>query len=319
MHDPAMQDHHVPRAEFVQYLEWQTLSELRRAARFESGPPAMESPRRLERTRRWTRAAALVIVSTLAGASAVTAADYVQASREQEVRIEQNKLELNLASRRVSDVEEACRRMELRVEEGAAPSSAADALRGRLDASKFARDILQLTGEELKSSGRAVNERLTAPLAAGRDFVAERLALGGLHAKSQLKRLESAANAANASFKMGAIPAAELAEAKLAVALSRSELEHIDHRAGLRVRFLAGEVEEVECERQDRIASASFRVKDLDLQLEHHRALLAGAVAREEAGFSSGESDPIRSRIDELGVERAVLRYELELLGGSAK
>ena len=306
-------DPHEPSPDFHRFLEWQTRTTLRRGERF-GGHAHPRGPRWSSGLPRVARLAALVLVSLFAGAGAVVAAERLQDSRVLAVLLEDNRLRLELAERRVQSAREAEASARLRVEQGLAPGVSVLGFQLRLAQSE--RDLtLQVTDrEELAAAGRTVDERLSAPLVHGRDFVRERLETHLTFHERALELFRKEAAIRKAQVESGNLPASVLFEVEDEAAALRSELERTVERLALRGDFVAGRVEAEACERRDRIAGAEHRLRHLDVRqaalerdLEHQRVLQAN-------GLSSGEVGPLELARDELRVERELVLLELELL-----
>ena len=81
---------HEPDSQFVEHLEWQIRSSLRRRDRF--ALPVPSGALRVART------AALVLLSLMGGAGAVVAAERIQDSRERELLLAQTSIEVDMAA-----------------------------------------------------------------------------------------------------------------------------------------------------------------------------------------------------------------------------
>jgi len=303
-----MNDLHEPSPEFLNHLEWQTRTELRRRQRF--APVA----RRLPRLARLARSAALVLLSLSVGASAVLAVGRLQDSRELGVRLEGNRVLVELAERRVTAAQEQVEVQRLRYEEGLVSVASARDAEQRLAGMVLERDHLRLDREELNAARRVPDLRLSAPLVGPRDFVSEHLRLDRAHAASAAEHLEEDQELIQRRYEQGFASSTTVDQARRDAEVVHAEVERHDERLALRADFLLGRMDAESCERRDLVTAAGHRLSDLMAQVEFVQRELERAEALESAGVASGQSAPLRERLDVLDVELQLVELELELL-----
>jgi hypothetical protein len=301
---------HEPDADFARYLEWQTRTELRRAARFE--------PAQVRRApfAPLLRSAALVLFSLFAGGGLVFAVEELQQSREAELLLERNALRVQLAERRVQVAGEALEREDQLYREGFNSIGSVQAARQRVAELERERDQLRLDRSELESSGRPANRDLWAPLVGSRDFVTESLHIDRrlaearvAHARANLERLTQLVD-------VGVVSQAELFDKRAMVERRAAELQGLDERLELRTRFLTGSLERRDLERLVRLEAAREQREALTADLEAAVAHLERTLVLEREGRLASGSAELQLKVDSLRVELQLIDLELELIGG---
>ncbi len=303
-----MNDLHEASPEFLRHLEWQTRTELRRRERFAA--PAKRTSGLL----RLFRSAALVLASLTVGASAVLAVERLQDSRELEVRLERNRVRVELAERRVASAEEQLEAQRLRHEQGQVPQEGPRDAEQRLVGFVLERDHLRLEREELNAARSAPDLRLSAPLVGPRDFVSEHLRLDQAHATRVADLLGEAAAVSDLHAQEGLVSSTSHARVRREAESAANVVQRLDERLALRADFVLGRLDAATCERQDLVTGAEHRRRELDAMLVHLRRELERAEQLEAAGFAAGESGPLGLELEALEVELQLIDLELELL-----
>lgn len=303
-----MNDLHEPSPEFLSHLEWQTRTELRRRERF------APVPLRMPRLMRVARSAALVLVSLTVGASAVLAVGRLQDSRELGIRLERNRVLVELAERRVESAQERLEMQRVRYEQGLSPLGGVGEAERRFAGSVVERDHLRLDREELNSARRAPDLRLSAPLVGPRDFVSEHLRLDKSHSARLVELFDADEQVAELRFAQGLISHGEAERASRETELAVAALERLDERLALRADFLLERLDAATCELRDLVTGAEHRRRVLTGEVESLARELLRAEALEAAGRAAGAAEPLRAELDALAVELQLIDLELELL-----
>lgn len=307
-----MNDIHEPSLEFTRHLEWQTRTELRRAQRFQA---SAEGPSSAGALARGMRIAALMLVSLLAGAGGVVAAERIEESRALEILLERNRVLTALAERRVESARASLEQREVMVKAGRAPSTASMEAKLRLGEALRERDLLAIDRVELTEAGRAVDLRISAPLVGPRDLVSERMRVERGHLGEIAEVRGTLAEIAESGYRAGIVPSTAMEEAKHAVALVTAEIARIDDRLALRSDHVLGRVEGAEAEQRDLIAEAESRGEVLRLRVERLSAALELVRRRVAVGDApTTEEDRIADELDTVQVELELNALELELL-----
>lgn len=301
---------HEPDVDFARYLEWQTRTELRRAERFEV------TPERDSRLAPLLRVAALMLFSLFAGGGLVFAVEEIQQSREVELLLERNELQVQLAQRRVQLAEDALEREDLLYREGLQSIGSVQAAQQRVAELERERDQLQLDRDELQRSGRPADRDLWAPLVGSRDFVSESLhidrelaAARVAHAQANLERLSQL-------IDIGVVSQAEQFDLRAMVDRRLAELQGLDERLKLRTLFLTGSLDRRDLERLARQEAARERREAVTADLQAAAANLERTLLLEREGRLASGSAELQLKVDSLRVELQLIDLELELIGG---
>ncbi|MEM9383362.1 MAG: hypothetical protein AAGB93_25695, partial [Planctomycetota bacterium] len=287
-----MQDLHEPSPEFTRFLEWQTRTTLRRDERFDEERAAGS------RLPRLARMAALVLASLIAGAGAVVAAERVQESRELEVLLEQNRVRLELAERRVAAAKELESAAKSAVEMGR--RSVTSTFGATLRVAAMERDAarLALDRAELVGARREVDPRLSAPLVGTRDLASERLRVDAEYQARVLEVRETDEQYARARFESGVSPRADLRRATRDAEAARLDAARTAERLALRADFLLDRIDGIACERLDLVGGAEHRRRALEARAKHLREALEEARQIEANGMGAGLVGPLELELD---------------------
>ncbi len=300
-----MNQPHVPDPEFASRLQWQLESEFRRCRRFE--------PQQRRRSRSGVlKVAALVVLALFLGAAGVLAAQHYEGSWRSQLLLARTQTELELARARVELLEGEAG--QLREEMGPETRFLVEE---QLDQARLELREAELAVEEVRVTGSAFGDELTAPTAAGRDFLAEREQLRAARLQQRLSRLQAYWS------RVGEEPGRREAEGHLV----RQELEHlrtsleaIRGRLELRREYLDGRLDARQVEVKQRLTelAAESSLAALDLESARRRvAAVRGALQREEASefeLNRAEFDlaTVRARSRLLGLELDLLRRQLQ-------
>ncbi len=288
-----------PDPRFVEHLEWQLRTELRRLARF--GPPA---PRRgLSRL----AAAALALASVSLGAAGAVAAERAQDGRWSALVEQRAQVRHALAERRVEHRRESLERAAQLAESGVASGATLRAAQLAVERASFERDVRRSELEEAVASGGEPSDALAAPLVAGRDFVAERLERALAWERTRQRAAEDEAQVAAALVDAGVATAAELAAADLERSETRFAAARLAERLELRVRFVGGELDPRRVELLGLRADHVWRVA----AAREHSQVASDALALVERAHEAGRTGSAELQDARLRAQDA--RAELEL------
>lgn len=247
-----------PDPKFVEQLEWQLRSEVRRHERF----------RPVRRSRGTRRLVVTVLLSLLVGFATATAAQRIGDRHDARYLRQQAEGAVELAEMRLHFVQEILDEAAARGDADADDPQylAWDRRRAQTDVE---RARLQL--EEIEATNESPRDDLVAPLVAGRDFVLERLEL-------ERRMLEDRARMLHVGSEGSEDDPDTRRTVEHEVALVEAQLARVASDIDLRARFLGGAVsgeEVLRSQRADqaraRLTIAETRIGQLEPQLEKVR------------------------------------------------
>ena len=237
-----MRDKHVPDLEFVERLESQIMSEVRRRNRY------VDMPRWL----RWialsplkaaVAAALLILVSMGVGGIVVAAAYQAQSNEERQAIKARVAQRVVLAQQRVSLAADALKLAERQTSVGIEPQDTLLDARFKLAEAQAQLESVQLEAAEVDASGRDAVTAVSAPVVGGRDFVSQRwkiemqIPMAALDAeKSRLQTLQRRVAVGAASNLDAEMSRARVVELELA-------LQTMQKKIAVRERFLKKEID----------------------------------------------------------------------------
>jgi hypothetical protein len=288
---------HEPDPEFVEHLEWQLRTALRRRERF--ARPASGRALRILHT------AALMLICLAGGAGVAVGAEHLRQSQQKELLLAKNVVQVEAAMQLLELEQHRLERAEALHADGLlVPGELSDAWLA-LDGAVCDLDLLRLAGEEIHASGRPPQRGLSAPLVRGRDFVSEALMLErkrvGLHHQRKAEKLARTEELAAA----GLIGEAERRRAREALDELERELRLIDERLELRAVYLAGDRDPMTTELLDLRATARTRLEEVEGRIAGLRAQEQRIEALFRAGLAGEE--------ERLEAESAMRRAQSEL------
>jgi len=320
-----MTDRHEPDPRFVQQLEWQIETAVRRRNRFSK--PASG---RLNGT---LRTVALIAVSLVTGAASVVATERLRADHETarvlafkaETRIDLARGELAHAQERYDEV------LQL-VERGFASTALETEVELDVEAKRHALDRARLDYEEVLATGLAPSDNLAAPMPGTRDFVSERLQLAIDSQHVVLELHERELDRAKQLLEAGMLTRAAFAELANAMTVRQEDLAELEHRLRLRLMVLHEEVAPHRailldmlfgCERK--LSAVDRRMRRLERQVLFDKEPTLEEQAQklerlEDLGYAQSETEQQRANVEwtakheRLQLERRVLEAERELL-----
>jgi len=266
-----MNEDNTPDPEFVNRLEWNLASAMRRQGAFNA---ASGTTRRF-RFRLGTTLA-LAVASMCIGGVGTYAATRGVDSQTAALYVARGEALLEIARTRLQHFAERLAKTQTLVKQGAAPESQLRADEFHYVHAQCETEIRELELAETRLTGQEPNDALSAPLVAGRDFVTERLAARHRQMEmplalkvEQLRRMERLADA-------GAVHASELKAAQMAVIGAEREVAGVERRIELRASFLADELSATDVELQDMLIAATAARE----AAERHREIASEQYAR---------------------------------------
>lgn len=272
-----------PDAKFVDRLEWQLASELRRGDQLKPSHGRIAVPRSL---------AALSVAAgvLLLGVAATKAADLIKDSWRKKIEIARLETEVKIKTAFLGLKKDRSAQAENRFSLGLVSED--ETLTARLGAQRAAVELEKsaLGLEEVKASGQAPRDEIYAPLVGGRDFVGERLAIEKkvLQTDLDLRRARTE-RALRHRVELGLVPKSALSEFAAALAGQEAAIEDIENRRALRRRFLAGEISAGELEIQTRMSAAQKELREAQSSIEAIRPRLEDLRAKAAVGLVAPE------------------------------
>ena len=315
-----MHDRHEPDSRFVENLEWQISSQLRRQMR--------QAPTPNYTLRRFARAAAMVVVSIAFGAVAMAASQQIEESWRKELLTSSLEVRLNLARQRVEMAALEFQRVERMHEVGTVDAETLAMARLQLvDIEAQARTIeleleeIQITGREPAGiAGREFVGELSSPLADGRDFVSERIRVRMDVVVQQLEIAVRELERARDQVRIGVRQPRDLWGIEMAVAQHEAQMELFERRLEIRQAFLGGELSAVEAELRLLEAEAEERAVSMRQQMElanrekeyFERQVSIGTMAPFELQQVNLRLAEIEAELELAQLEMALVRREIQ-------
>jgi len=289
---------------FVDHLEWQLRTEFRRQERFTA------QPQPVWRRTGW-RAAALVLVSILAGYAGATVAQEASDQERRALLAAQNRIQLELAEQNLGLAEATLSRLQVRSNAGVLPEDQLAA--AQLQRAVMERQVamMHLDVDEQRSTGLTPRHDLAAPLVNGQDFVNDRLRLQGENLRDQAARADVERERLAELVRLGMVEAPQLALREAAQATLDRELDLNLRLVTLRRQFLAGSIDENALQAREALQRARVDADNTSLQLEMARARLdrmSRVAGMPETQIQQAEH---AARMAELQAELARLRVRL--------
>ena len=289
---------------FVDHLEWQLRTEFRREERF------AVQPQSIWRMRGW-RAAAVVVVSILAGYAGATVAQNAAGQENRALLAAQNRIQLELAEQNLGLAEETLSRMQVGSNAGVVPEAQLAAARMQRAVMERQVAAMHLDVDEQRLTGVAPRHDLAAPLVDGRDFVSDRLRLQGENLQDQLAQATAESDRLAELVRRGVVEAPQLAMSEVAQTILDRELALTHRLVALRENFLAGSIDEAALQAREALQRARTDADNTALHTEMARSRfdrLSRAVGMPEAQVQQAEH---ALRMAELQEELSRLRVRL--------
>jgi len=304
-----MTQEHQPTPEYLSHLEWQIRTSFRRKDRF-----ALPLSRN---GRSGVRTTLLVVLAGFLGAGAVIATDEVQQSRAQEVLLVRVQGQQRVAALQLEMARANLDELRRRYDQG---------LLGReqlMGAELPVRDAeahlatLRLDEEEIRSSGRAPQNDISAPLVRGRDFVTERLLLQVATVQERVANVEERLDWMQEAADAGVLALEELERFRPPLGELESEISGVQQRIVLRGRFLAGELSAGEAEAELELMDTRVQLQRLEGTYERVRREMQSVERGVERGLvHESQLERMRFQLLQVEFEMETLRRTLALLQG---
>ncbi len=303
-----MSEHYEPDSRFVERLEWQLSSEFRRASRLRPSARRVTVPRGIV-------AVSLLVGSLLTGVAAMKAADYIKDSRQKKLEIARAETDVRLKEAYLGFTRERGERARTQYSGGLIQEEEYLEAKRTEDIALYhlKRSVLNL--DEVRMSGEAPRDELSAPLVGGRDFVSERLAIEQKEMLMGCELLERRLERLEPLVKKGMIEGAEWEQIRAEIAARKVMIDKIKERLDLRSRFVSGEITAREVEILDRKALVERNLRLAQSQVDSLREQLKRLQMLEAEGVvSPSESRELQLALTGAEAELQLAALELEVL-----
>lgn len=302
-----MSDLHDPDPQFIAHLEWQVASEARRRERF--GAALVDPPLRRLVGLRPLAAACLLGVGLVLGTAGTVVANSLSGRQERQDLLKLIEIERELCHIELALVERERGAFEALVKEGFESTSAGAPLRDEERALRMRSVVLGLNAEEIQASGVKPNDRLSAPLVGGRDFVTERLTAEIPRLNGRVAEAQAIQERTSSLVRQGMENQAALEEAEGARVRASVDVDSVKQRLALRAEFTAERLSAKAVEIAERVQRSHMDVTLATLRIRAAESAFARYTAHYESGHVSADTATER----ELARAQAALSvYELE-------
>ncbi len=297
-----------PDPQFIDRLEWQLETDLRRRHAFAFSPTRYVN---------WRHAGLLttVILSVIAGYGVALAARYYHDSAERNLLLCQAEAAVQLAEARVSLTEAYAE--ELRKRPSADLQGPNDLEQLDVELNQMRRDLerARLDRQEIIVSGQPVRQDLSAPLLEGRDFVSERLRIELAVRKDRVRLVRAAFEKAQRDLVSGRGNQQQLEPLRQDLLITEKTIEGPERDLELRAAYLSGRRSAQEVMALSRLFQARI---ELDTA-EARRTLAEGFVTSTRNAMGKGQDSPFRLRQAEFeffaaDIQARLARLEVEHL-----
>jgi len=303
-----MSEHYEPDSRFLERLEWQLSSELRRTGRLRPSSGKIAVPRRV------------VTFSILVGAlmtivAVMKAADYIKDSWQKKLEIARMDTEVKLKTACLGSVKEIESEARLRFSNGLIREEEYLVRKQAVDRAELDLKKSELNLDEVKMSGDTPRNELSAPLVGGRDFVSARLRIEKKGAELDIEMLERRQERFRELAGKGLVQGSQLEQIQAEIAARKVAIEKLQERLVLRERFLAREITAQEVEIKDRMAAVEGNLKLAQSKVDALKEQLKRLQMLEAQGVvSPSESRELQYALTSAQAELQLAALEMEVL-----
>jgi hypothetical protein len=305
-----MQAPHEPRDGFVDRLEWQISSELRRRQR--TGPATWlpSSP--------FKAAAAIVLVvigSMALGGAVMVAAMQAQDNARRDLLTSGYERRLELARARLANARTHLTAVQRDVAVGAQPAIRQEEARLNVTEAELEIQLVELQLQEVRLTSRDPVNDISAPLVSGRDFVTERLQASLLGPEHALSLARTNAQAMRRRMEVGLSTVTDLAEAEARVLELETAVASLQRKLQIRRQFVSGQLTATQADLRVIEGEAEQRVKALEPRIALARKHVADAERRFQVGVATHvDLAEARLRLSTLEADLAKAQLDLALI-----
>lgn len=310
-----MNQDHAPDPQFVNLLEWELKSVMRR----QRSVDGTSSARRLVKFRLGT-ILVLALVSMFVGGAGTYAAIRRTDAQAAALYIARGEALLEIARTQLEHVAQELARTQALVQQGTVTERHLQQIEAQLLQAESETDIREFELAETLITGREPNDALSAPLVDGRDFVTERMAARRRPMQQRLELTIDQARRNQELIDAGVASARELRGAQAQIVWAEEELAGLEKRITLRASFLAGELSAAEVElhgmRFAAVAAREMAVRQVDISVEQHKRLTLlserGLVSDSELQAVEADMRTLEAHVELADLELRILDQKLE-------
>ncbi|MFH1418735.1 MAG: hypothetical protein ABII12_10695 [Planctomycetota bacterium] len=310
-----MNKDNTPDPEFVNLLEWELKSTMRRQDTL-NGTSGTARPLRL----RLGTTVALAVVSMLIGGAGTHAVARSIDGRSAALYIARGEAMLEIARTRLEPFARELAKMQALAEQGAVTERELRQVEAQHVHAESEIEVRELDLAETLITGKAPNDALSAPLVDGRDFVTQRMAARRRPIQRQVELASAHAQRLQEMFDTGVASARELKAAQSVVANIEGQLTGLEDRIALRASFLAGKMSATEVElrgmRQAAIATREMAARQVEVLAERHKRY---ANLSEQGSVSSSEFQAVDAELRTVEAHVELADLELRILDQKLK
>ncbi len=298
---------HAPRKEFVDHLEWEIQSVLRRHPEWRPSP--------MSKLVSFGRIAALMIVCTCLGAGAIVASERLEDSRRKELLLGRTEIQRELLEHQILIEQQNLSEILDLQKKGLVAEEQVLAAQRQARLLQLERELLALELEEIAVSGRSPRRDLAAPFLNGRDFVIEGLELEARMAAMELEEFGQELQRTRRLVESGRAPEKELRQMRYQHQLLETQKRSVNSRIETRMAFLKGELSAANVDLVAQLEQARAGLQAVEVE----RQLLQEAVRESQIMAENGlvpEREVRRAMLEASRLESnaALMQYEIELL-----
>ena len=301
-----MHNKHEPDPQFVENLEWQLGSELRRRDRAGAAQ---------HRGLRVMKIAALMVGSVVLGAAAMGASQQLGETWRRELLEARLEVQLQLAQQRVQTQLQALGLTREQVELGLQTDNDLIYFELKIAQAETDAKIVQLELEELQQSGREPLGELSSPLVNGRDFVSERIEARMNLARHHLMVVRSEQQRMRERADLGVMSESDVAGQRIVTIEAEQQIMTLQEQLDLRRSYLDSQITAVEAELRLLELEAQSRVVVLDQQRQYFQQMLNGFQDAIDAGSMHPAAEvQMRTQVDEMEAQLQLAQAELDIV-----
>lgn len=304
-----MQDPHTPRDGFVDRLEWQISSELRRRHRSGTATWLPSSPLKAAAV-----IAFLVIASMGLGGAAVAAAVQAQGKERRHAVLLAYEQRLQLAQLRLTTARLELSTLERQIAVGLERSDSTQAqdVRMKVVEAEGSLQMSDLELQEARMTGEEPLDQIAAPLVSGRDFVTERLQSSLSAPERALATAKERVRAVRTRMEVGLAPAIDVEEAEVRVLELEAAIASIRRKLDIRRQFVAGQLTAQQADLRLLESDAEQRLKALGPRISLARQHVAAVQRRFEVGVAT-QVDLAEAKLRLTALEADLAKAQLDL------
>ncbi len=310
-----MNEARTPDPQFVNHLEWEIESMMRRQKTVNGTSTA----RRPLRPRLGTTLA-LVAVSMLAGGAGTHAITHGIDEQAAALYLTRAEAQLEIARTRSQHVARELAKMQTLAQQAMATERESRQVEARFLQAQSETEIRELQLAETIITSMEPNDALSAPLVYLRDFVTERMAAQRRPMQLRLDIALAHARRYQELLDAGVVTTRELKTAQTGVVAAEAELIGLEKRGGLRASFLTGELSAADVElrgmRLAAIAARGIALRQVEVLVQQHQRFTdlseRGAVSGAELRAVQTDLRTAEARVELADLELRILDQKLE-------